>query len=279
MRLISFQRGGKASWGWLDGEKVREASQAMRARFPTVRSLLAGGVRPQASDAGDLLAMDEVRLRPPVTDPGKVICVGINYDEHRRETGRDLTEHPTIFLRFADTHIAHGDAIIRPRVSTALDFEGELAVVIGKGGRAIPRDEAMAHIAGYSCYNDASIRDWQRHTSQFTPGKNFPGTGAFGPWLVTADEIADLDAETLTTRLNGEIVQQSGIDHMIFSVADIIAYVSAFTTLSPGDVIATGTPGGVGFKRTPPLFMKPGDTVEVEITGIGTLVNPVVDEA
>jgi 2-keto-4-pentenoate hydratase/2-oxohepta-3-ene-1,7-dioic acid hydratase in catechol pathway len=181
-------------------------------------------------------------------------------------------------VRFADTQVGDGSPIVRPAISARLDFEGELAVVIGRPGKSIAREDALAHVAGYACYNDATIRDWQHHTHQFTPGKNFPNTAAFGPWLVTADEIPDPSQLQLTTRLNGHTVQSASTADMIFSVADIIAYVSAFTPLSAGDVIATGTPGGVGVKRTPPLFMQPGDTVEVEISHLGTLRNPVVAE-
>jgi 2-keto-4-pentenoate hydratase/2-oxohepta-3-ene-1,7-dioic acid hydratase in catechol pathway len=218
-------------------------------------------------------------LLPPIVDPQKVICIGINYDTHRNELGRSASAYPAVFLRFPDTHIGHRTPIVRPLVSTALDYEGELAVIIGRPGRAISQADALDHVAGYACYNDATIRDWQRHTHQFTPGKNFPQTGAFGPWLVTADEIGDPMNLQLVTRLNGTVVQAASTGDMIFSIAEIIAYVSTFTSLSAGDVIATGTPGGVGFKREPPLWMRPNDVVEVEIEGVGTLRNVIVDEA
>ncbi len=168
--------------------------------------------------------------------------------------------------------------IIRPRASENLDFEGELAVIVGKGGRHISKEAALQHVAGYSIYNDASVRDWQRHTTQYTPGKNFPSTGGFGPWMVTADEIPDSTKLHLTTRLNGEVVQDSGLDDLRFSIPEIISYISIFTELVPGDVIITGTPKGVGAARKPPLWMKPGDSVEVEISSIGTLRNPIVPE-
>jgi 2-keto-4-pentenoate hydratase/2-oxohepta-3-ene-1,7-dioic acid hydratase in catechol pathway len=211
-------------------------------------------------------------------NPTKILCVGLNYDDHRRETGRLESKYPTIFTRYADSLVAHGADIVRPHVSTSLDFEGELAVVIGRGGRYISAQDAMRHVAGYTCHNDATLRDWQRHTTQFTPGKTFPGTGPLGPYLVTADELPDLDKQTLVTRLNDVVVQSASLGDMIFSIPVLIEYLSAFTPLSPGDIIATGTPGGVGFKREPPLFMKPGDRVEVEISGVGRLVNGVVDE-
>jgi 2-keto-4-pentenoate hydratase/2-oxohepta-3-ene-1,7-dioic acid hydratase in catechol pathway len=210
--------------------------------------------------------------------PEKIFCVGLNYEMHRKETGRAVVEHPTIFTRFANTQTGHLSNIVRPRVSTHLDFEGELAVIIGKAGRYITREKAMEHIAGFSCYNDASVRDWQHHTHQFTPGKNFPGTGAFGPWIVTTDEFTDLSARRIMTRLNGQTVQEARLGDMIFDVPTLIEYCSSFNPLVPGDVIVTGTPGGVGVKRTPPLWMKPGDVVEVEIDGIGVLRNGIADE-
>jgi 2-keto-4-pentenoate hydratase/2-oxohepta-3-ene-1,7-dioic acid hydratase in catechol pathway len=204
--------------------------------------------------------------------------VGLNYETHRRETGRPEEAHPTIFLRLADSQVAHKAELLRPRVSQALDYEGELAVIIGKAGRYVDEHEAMAHVAGYACYNDATLRDWQRHTHQFTPGKNFPQTGAFGPWMVTADEIEDPAALLLVTRVNSEVVQSASLSQLIFTIPRLIAYCSSFTPLTPGDVIATGTPGGVGFKRTPPLYLKPGDRVEVEISQVGRLENGVADE-
>jgi 2-keto-4-pentenoate hydratase/2-oxohepta-3-ene-1,7-dioic acid hydratase in catechol pathway len=220
----------------------------------------------------------DVVFLPVIPNPDKILCVGLNYESHRRETGRAEVGHPTIFLRLNNSQIGHQQPILRPRVSSHLDYEGELAVIIGRRGRHIARADALAHVAGYACYNDASLRDWQRHTHQFTPGKNFPATGAFGPWMVTAAEIADVEKLHLTTRLNGIAMQEAGLDQLIFSIPHIIEYCSAFTTLEPGDVIATGTPGGVGFKREPPLFMRPGDSIEVDIPGVGRLVNPIADE-
>ena len=174
--------------------------------------------------------------------------------------------------------MAHRQPIVRPRISSDLDYEGELAVVIGRAGRGILRERALEHVAGYSCFNDASVRDWQRHNIQFTPGKNFPSTGAFGPWLITPDEVSDLETQHVITRLKGEVVQDQPIAEMIWPVAELIAYISLFTPLAPGDVIATGTPGGVGAKRAPPLWMRAGDEVEVDIGKVGTLVNRITDE-
>jgi 2-keto-4-pentenoate hydratase/2-oxohepta-3-ene-1,7-dioic acid hydratase in catechol pathway len=220
-----------------------------------------------------------VQLLPPIPEPDKILCVGINYVAHRDETGRSESAYPTLFTRFANTQVGHGQPLIRPLVSTEFDFEAELAVVIGKRGRHIPRENALSLVAGYSCYQDATLRDWQRHTSQFTPGKNFIATGGFGPWLLTADEVPDPSKLTVIGRLNGQEMQRSGTDLLIFDVPELIAYITAFTELVPGDVISTGTPGGVGSKRKPPVWMKAGDIFEVEVTGVGTLRNPVQDEA
>jgi 2-keto-4-pentenoate hydratase/2-oxohepta-3-ene-1,7-dioic acid hydratase in catechol pathway len=284
MKLVSFTQAGTAAYGVGDGAWIALPPPSFVADYPTVRAVIAdpAGVdrlRAAVSPPSTRIALADVELLPPVADPAKVICIGINYDTHRREVGRNASAYPAVFLRFPDTQIGHGTPIIRPRASTALDYEGELAVVIGRPGRAIEQADALDHVAGYACYNDASIRDWQRHTHQFTPGKNFPQTGAFGPWLVTADEINDPMNLRLITRLSGTVVQDASTADMIFSIAEIIAYVSTFTALAAGDVIATGTPGGVGFKREPPLWMRPGDVVEVEIEGVGTLRNGIVDEA
>ncbi len=280
MRFVSFLHSDGPACGLVQGDQVLVAPASPHA---DLKAAIAAGALADLARAceasGIRMPLAEVTLLPVIPNPGKILCVGLNYETHRRETGRDVVENPTIFTRFADSQAAHGQDLLRPRVSTDFDFEGELAVVIGEGGRYIPRAEAMRHIAGYACYNDGSVRDWQRHTIQFTPGKNFPQTGGFGPWLVTADEVADLDSLRLTTRVNGEAVQDTTLDHMIFDVPRIIEYCSAFTPLSPGDVIATGTPGGVGAKRKPPLWLKPGDMVEVEITGIGVLRNGIADEA
>jgi 2-keto-4-pentenoate hydratase/2-oxohepta-3-ene-1,7-dioic acid hydratase in catechol pathway len=212
---------------------------------------------------------------PPIGNPAKILCIGLNYESHRLETGRASARHPAVFTRFADTLVGHEQPLLRPAASMQLDFEGELAVIIGRGGSNIPAARALEHIAGYACFNDGSVRDWQNHNSQFTPGKNFRGTGGFGPWIVTPDEAGNLADQHVVTRLNGAIVQDQPISDMLFPVPQIIEYLSAFTTLSTGDVIATGTPGGVGMKRTPPLWMKPGDVVEVEIGVVGLLRNPV----
>ncbi|NKC31141.1 fumarylacetoacetate hydrolase family protein [Falsiroseomonas selenitidurans] len=280
MRFVSFLHDGRPACGLMQGEHILLAPASAHADLKAAIAADALADLGRACEAaGQRVAFADVALLPVIPNPGKILCVGLNYEMHRRETGRDVVENPTIFTRFADSQAAHGQDLLRPRVSTDFDYEGELAVVIGKGGRYIAPEAAMAHVAGYACYNDGSVRDWQRHTIQFTPGKNFPQTGGFGPWLVTPDEIPDLDKLRLTTRVNGATVQEATLDHMIFDVPRIIAYCSSFTPLSPGDVIATGTPGGVGAKRKPPLWLKPGDMVEVEITGIGVLRNGIADEA
>jgi 2-keto-4-pentenoate hydratase/2-oxohepta-3-ene-1,7-dioic acid hydratase in catechol pathway len=282
MRLISFVgRNGQAGYGaQLNDQQVAHLSAILGHRYADLKALLAGGLEDAATalKQSPVLSVHEIHLLPVIPNPNKIICVGLNYETHRVETGRPKEAYPSIFTRFASSQIAAGDPIIRPRVSTALDYEGELALVIGRPGRYIKAADAFHHIAGYACYNDASIRDWQRHSHQFTPGKNFVGTGPFGPWMITRDEVADIESQTLTTRLNGEVMQQAKISDMIFSIGEIIEYVSSFTPLETGDVIATGTPGGVGFKREPAVYMKPGDTVEVEITGVGLLRNPIADE-
>jgi 2-keto-4-pentenoate hydratase/2-oxohepta-3-ene-1,7-dioic acid hydratase in catechol pathway len=278
MKLATFAIEGRHSWGAVDGDAIADLGGLP---FDGIRALLAADALDAARAA--MATAPRVPIRaitwlPVIPDPAKILCIGLNYETHRKETGRDATAHPAVFTRYADTLIGHGADIERTKLSTWLDYEGELAVIIGKPGRHIAREDAMAHIAGYACFNDATIRDWQRHTIQFTPGKNFPGTGPFGPWMVTADEIPDITALRITTRLNGHVVQDAGFDQLIFPLDELIAYCSAFTPLAAGDVIATGTPGGVGFKREPMLFMKPGDRVEVDIPGIGCLVNGISDE-
>jgi 2-keto-4-pentenoate hydratase/2-oxohepta-3-ene-1,7-dioic acid hydratase in catechol pathway len=280
MKLISFRRKGVAGYGAVQGDKVADFTALAGVRAPDlVAALREGMIAELAAKAVFDLDLAEIELLPVVTNPGKIFCVGHNYETHRQETGRAKVGHPSIFTRFADTLTPHSGPIVRPKSSTSLDYEGELAIVIGKGGRHIAEADAMAHIAGFACANDASVRDWQWHTSQFTPGKNFPATGGLGPWLVTPDEIDDLDAASITTRLNGEVMQQATLGDLIFPLPTIIAYLSGFTPLSPGDVVMTGTPGGVGAKREPPVWMKAGDLVEVEIAGVGLLTNTVVDEA
>jgi 2-keto-4-pentenoate hydratase/2-oxohepta-3-ene-1,7-dioic acid hydratase in catechol pathway len=281
MKFATFSIAGMSAWGLVEGDVVANISAA-NTGMATLRQALerpdAMAVIGAAALAAPRIPLSSVILEPVLPNPDKILCVGLNYENHRKETGRDEVAHPTIFTRFANTQVAHGAPMIRPRVSNHFDYEGELALVIGKPGRAIAKQDAFDHVAGYACYNDGSIRDWQRHTIQFTPGKNFMGTGAFGPFLVTPDEVGPLANLRLMTRLNGVTVQETTLGEMIFDIPTIIAYCSAFTRLEIGDVIVTGTPGGVGAKRTPPLWMKHGDIVEIEIDRVGLLSNPVVDE-
>lgn len=271
--------GGTPSYGFVTGESLRDAGEALRVRAPDLRAFLATGEDLSMAAAGPTLALGDVTLLSPLPNPDKIICIGLNYLSHIHETGREKPAYPPIFTRYAGSIVAHGEDLLRPRLSTWFDFEGELAVIIGAGGRHIPEAEAMSAIAGYTCFNDGSVRDYQRHSSQFWPGKNFDRSGAMGPVIVTTAEMPDPAAQHMVTRLNGEEVQSTPISDLAFDIPALIAYCSSICTLLPGDVIATGTPGGVGLFREPKLFMKAGDQVEVEITGIGTLRNGVVDEA
>jgi 2-keto-4-pentenoate hydratase/2-oxohepta-3-ene-1,7-dioic acid hydratase in catechol pathway len=276
MRVVSFERNGKPSYGLLKDDAIVDVGSRLASRYRDLRAVLAAGALPELEKVqkeAPSFKTNEVKFLPVIPNPEKILCVGLNYVSHRTETKRPETEHPSIFTRFADTQVGHLAPVLRPSFSTRFDYEGELALIIGRGGRHIAEQDVNAHIAGYSCYNDVSVRDWQRHTAQWTPGKNFPNTGAFGPALVTPDEIPDLGACKLTTRLNGQVMQQAPISDLIFTIPVIVSYVSKFTALNPGDVIATGTPGGVGDRREPPVYMKDGDVVEVDIDRIGLLRN------
>ncbi|MGM4929932.1 fumarylacetoacetate hydrolase family protein [Tardiphaga sp. 619_E2_N8_5] len=282
MKLASFQIGTSKTWGVIEGDEALDIGAVLGARYPDLKSVIAADalsvVRDAAGKAKRIPTADITWL-PVIPNPDKILCIGLNYEMHRKETGRAEVDNPTVFGRFANSQTGHLTNIIRPKVSTHLDFEGELAIIIGKPGRYISQADAWSHIAGYACYNEGSVRDFQRHTHQFTPGKNFPETGGFGPWMMTPDELGDVAPLRLQTRVNGQVVQDATIDQMIFDIPRQIEYCSSFTRLEPGDVIATGTPGGVGAKRTPPLWLKPGDIVEVEIDRLGVLRNGVADEA
>ena len=281
MKLISFIRKGMPRWGVVTDSGVLDMTGWEGAR--TLKGALELDLLPRLNAGLDLarpdLAMSDVSFLPVIPDPGKILCIGLNYLKHKQETGRPDVDNPTVFTRYADSQVAHLAPLIKPAVSDRFDYEGEMAVIIGKGGRNISEERALSHVAGYACYNDGSVRDWQRHTMQFTPGKNFPGTGGFGPMLVTADEVGDYTKLPIQTRLNGEVMQDATLADLIFPLERVIAYCSTFTPLSPGDVILSGTPGGVGDKRKPPAYMRDGDRVEVEIGMLGTLVNPVIDES
>ncbi len=282
MKLISFESSGQPSYGVVQGDGVIELGLELGGRWPSLRHVLAAGdvaeleraARGRSADH----ALADLTFLPPIVDPAKIICVGMNYMPHLIEMGRDKDPYPILFARFRDCLVAHGQPILRPPVSEQLDYEGELALVIGRGGRYIAEADAFDHVAGYSCFHDGSIRDFQAHTGQVIAGKNFPNTGGFGPWMVTADEIGDPATLELTTRLNGTVMQEGRIDQLIYPIPELISYISQWTELAPGDVISTGTPSGVGLARDPQVFMKAGDHIEVEISRIGTLRHSIADE-
>jgi 2-keto-4-pentenoate hydratase/2-oxohepta-3-ene-1,7-dioic acid hydratase in catechol pathway len=280
MKLASYMADGKACFGVVTGDGVVTLNQRLGSRYASLRDALAAGalaeIRKGADGAKADHRLSDIKWLPAIPNPEKILCAGINYRSHAAETGREVPKQPSMFIRLANTLAGHEGEMIRPSVSQSFDFEGELAVVIARGGRHIPVERALDHGAGYTCFVDGSVRDYQKFS--VTSGKNFPATGPLGPWIVTTDEIADPTRLTLATRLNGQEVQKSSTDLLIHSVPQIIAFCSDFTPLAAGDVIATGTPEGVGHRRNPPLWMKPGDVLEVEISGIGTLRTRVVDE-
>lgn len=280
MKLASYIVNGTNAFGVVVGDKVVTVNNHFGSRYPTLRSALEAGVLEKIRATVDKATPDhrlsDLAFLPVIPNPTKILCAGLNYRSHVAETGRDMPSKPSMFSRFTDTLLGHEEPMIRPSVSEQFDYEGELAVIIGRAGRHIPIERALDYVAGYTCFNDGSIRDFQKIS--VTAGKNFPSSAPLGPWMVTSDELPDPSKLTLTTRLNGNEVQHSTTDLLIYSVPTIISYVSDFTPLAPGDIIATGTPEGVGHKRTPPLWLKNGDIVEVEISGIGTLRNRVEDE-
>lgn len=281
MRLISFFRQGAEGFGAVLGNDVVDLTGRIGGTGDLAALLAADGLgaaRDYYATARPDFALTDCQLLPVIPRPSKVICLAINFRGHVIETGRDMPKHPVIFHRHADTLTAHDAPLVRPLVSDKLDYEGELAVVLGRRGGNIPVEEAMNYVAGYTCCNEASVRDWQKHSHLYGMGKNFRGTGAVGPWMVTTDEIPDPAQMVLTTWLNGEQVQHVGMDDLIFSVPEMISYVSQALDWQPGDLLVTGTPSGVGLFHDPPRFLKPGDVVEVSITGIGTLRNGVIDQ-
>ena len=276
MKLVSYRHQEQASYGILKQDGIVDLGRRLGAEAPTLKALLAAdGLSRAARFANERpdFELAAVDLLPVIPDPANIVCVGLNYEEHRTESARPVVAHPTIFLRVVDSLQAHGKPLLIPRESDQFDYEGEIAVVIGRAGRRISEADAWDHVAGVSCFNEGSVRDWQYHTAQFSPGKNFPLTGAFGPALVTTDELPSNRVMGLQTRLNGQVMQKADTDQMIFPVPRLIAYISTFMRLVPGDVIVTGTPGGVGAKRKPPVWMRDGDIVEVEIEGVGLLSN------
>lgn len=278
MRYISFEQDGKALLGVRDGKQIRVLGEE------TLEQLLARGVDLQTygRDTESLATVEEagLKLLPPLRRPPKIICVGLNFADHTKESNFQQPDYPTIFLRLHTSLIAHNQPMIRPTVSDSLDFEGEIAVVLGKGGKNISKQDALKHVAGYALFNDGSVREYQFKSPQWTVGKNFDGTGAFGPDLITADELPPgAKGLLLETRLNGEVVQSANTDTMVFDVESLISILSEAFTLEAGDVIVSGTPSGVGWARTPKLLMKHGDVCEVTVERMGTLTNRIVDEA
>ncbi|KER70024.1 5-oxopent-3-ene-1,2,5-tricarboxylate decarboxylase [Burkholderia cepacia] len=284
MKLVSYRRADKAAFGAIKEEGIVDLASRLPA-LADLASLLADDAaleearRLVAAAAAADFPLADVELEPVIPRPNKIICVGINYVAHAAEAGRTVGKYPVIFHRYAETLLPHSAPLIRPTVSDNFDFEAELAVVIGRGGSHIAPEDAMSHVAGYTCFNDASVRDWQFHTHQYGMGKNFRGTGALGPWLVTTDEIPDYRELSVHGLLNGEQLQIGKLSELAFDIPALIAYVSQALDWQPGDILATGTPSGIGFKRQPPVFLKPGDTFDVVIPGVGTLSNPVADEA
>jgi len=280
MKIASYLADGKPAFGVVSGDGVVTMNERLKGRFATLRDALAGGaldeMRRVAAGAKPDHKLSGLRFLPAIPNPEKILCVGINYKSHAAEHGQEAPKLPNIFTRLVNTLVAHEGEMIRPKVSINFDFEGELAVVMGRAGRHIKVENALEHVAGYTCFCDATVRDFTKYS--LVAAKNFAGTGPLGPWIVTTDEIADPTRLTLTTRLNGQEMQHSGTDMLIHSIPAIIAFCSVFTPLSPGDIIATGTPDGIGAKRNPPLWMKAGDVLEVDISGIGTLRNRIADE-
>lgn len=286
MRFITFrQRGAIGIAAAADADSAFYGVTAGEAGYP-------GGLASLLAQGGDALTqagrrlmgsaeidLDALELLPPLPAPGKIICIGLNYADHSAESGFEVPGYPTVFGRFASSLIGHGAALVRPRVSEQLDYEGEFVAVIGSTGRDIAKARALEHVAGYALFNDASIRDYQFKGPQWTVGKNFDSTGAFGPCLVTADELPlGCAGLRLRTRLNGTVVQDASTDDLVFDVATLVSLLSEAFTLETGDIIVTGTPAGVGLARKPPLWMKAGDVCEIELEGLGTLRNPVADQ-
>ncbi|MEN9507005.1 MAG: hypothetical protein RI958_2931 [Actinomycetota bacterium] len=278
MRFATIHHAGRLAFGRLDGDVLIDVSDSFTTPNDAVTLEPTGGVA-CATTPGTRIPLVGAEFAPPVPAPQRILCVGVNYAAHRAESDRPSdSAYPTIFVRFPSSVVGHGRPIERPHVSDRFDWEGELAVVIGRAGRYIDARDALEHVAGYTCFNDGTLRDYQRHSSQFTAGKTFDRSGACGPWMVTADEVGDPSLLHVRTLVNGIEMQSAPTSDLIHDVRALIAYCSEFTRLEPGDLIVTGTPGGVGYARTPPVFLRPGDVVEVEITGVGTLRNEVVDE-
>jgi|TARA_B100001741_G_C16473892_1_gene561468 2-keto-4-pentenoate hydratase/2-oxohepta-3-ene-1,7-dioic acid hydratase in catechol pathway len=281
MKFVSFLLKGEAKFGISDGKNIIDLTDKIlgaRTLKELIEKKAISEAKKYASENDKNININEIEFLPLIPNPGKIICVGLNYSEHVKETGKTVEENPVVFLRVSKSQTAHNQYIQRPKVSTKLDFEGEMAVIMSEAGKHIKSNEAMKHIVGYSCYNESTVRDFQKHTSQFTMGKNFEKTGSFGPHMVLAEDIPDYTKLKIQTRLNGKVMQDANLNQLIFDIPTLISYISKALPWNAGDVLVTGTPGGVGFKRNPPVFMKDGDKVEVEISDIGVLSNIIKDE-
>jgi 2-keto-4-pentenoate hydratase/2-oxohepta-3-ene-1,7-dioic acid hydratase in catechol pathway len=282
MKLLSFSIQGQQSFGLVQDQSVVDLKKHFANKYADLKSLLAQEnfieVVKSAEHVAPDYALADIQFEPVIPNPEQIFCIGLNYAEHVQETQREVTEKPMIFFRLAPSQVGHNQPLLRPVEADQFDYEGEIAVVIGKGGRRISKEDSWDHIAGYACYNDGSVRDWQRHTAQWGPGKNFFQTGGFGPWLVTSDEIKANETMTLITRVNGKELQRAQTTQLIHDIPSLINYISTFTPLQPGDVIVSGTPGGIGLKRTPPVLLSEGDVVEIEVDKIGILKNIVKND-
>jgi 2-keto-4-pentenoate hydratase/2-oxohepta-3-ene-1,7-dioic acid hydratase in catechol pathway len=285
MRLLSYSAGGKDSWGAVKGDGVVDLGARLKRRYASLRDAIAQSALPVLRDEAERapadVALSAIRHRVPVPDAEKILCIGVNYADRNAEykDGTQAAAYPSMFFRTRESLVGHNEPILRPPESTQFDYEGEIALVIGKAGRRIPKERASDHIFGLTCVNEGTIRDWTRHSKfNVTQGKNFDGSGAMGPWLVTADEFSDYRRLDVSTFVNGERRQHDTTGNLIFGFDELIAYISTFTTLKPGDVISTGTPTGAGARFDPPIWLKAGDQVEVSASGIGTLSNVVKDE-
>lgn len=280
MRLASIRLKDTQVWGRIVDDEVVVPDKAFLHINPTLQSAIAADALGMLVDVRESarVPLAEAVFEPVIPAPGKIICVGINYRAHMQEMGREPPDYPWLFVRWPDSQVGHQQPIICPTASDNFDFEGEFAFVIGKTARHIAAADALNYVAGYTCFMDGSVRDWQNHGSQFTPGKNFHASGSCGPWLVTSDEIPDPTVLNIETRLNGKVMQQAPISDLKFGVPELIEYITTFAELQPGDIVSTGTPGGVGFARKPPVWLSPGDRIEVTVDGIGCLANDMVAE-
>ncbi len=284
MKIATFESDGRISYGVVKNDGIVDAGSHFSGRFPDVRALISARALDEleqlARQTPANLKLSEIRLLKPIPNPGKILCVGVNYPDRAAEykDNAEQPKYPSIFVRFPASLVASEEAIVRPPESTQLDYEGEVALIVGRRGRRVKESDALGHVAGYTICNEGTIRDWLRHGKfNVTPGKNFERTGAVGPWVVTADEIG-AQPMRIITRVNGEIRQDDTTDRMIFSIPFLISYISHFCTLEPGDILITGTPTGAGARFDPPRYLVPGDVVEVQVPGIGTLRNRVIDE-